>query len=47
MEIIYNLAENPLKKPEPPKKDDEGRDDKGHMKTRMLELAIFKISTLL
>jgi hypothetical protein len=23
MEIIYNLSENPLKKPEPPKKDDE------------------------
>mmetsp|Transcript_14387 Transcript_14387/g.13994 ORF Transcript_14387/g.13994 Transcript_14387/m.13994 type:complete len:162 (-) Transcript_14387:1213-1698(-) len=45
MEIIYNLAENPLNKPEPPKPDDEG--DKGHMKTRMLELVIFKISTLL
>jgi hypothetical protein len=45
MEIIYNLAENPLKKPEPPSKDDDS--DKSHMKTRMLELTIFKISTLL
>mmetsp|Transcript_35797 Transcript_35797/g.26584 ORF Transcript_35797/g.26584 Transcript_35797/m.26584 type:complete len:217 (+) Transcript_35797:1318-1968(+) len=45
MEIIYNLAEDPLRKPKPPKVEDEG--DKGHIKTKMLELVIFRISTLL
>lgn len=43
--IIQRLAENPLKKPEPPKKDDSP--EKSQMKTQMLELTIFKISTLL
>lgn len=43
--IIQRLAENPLKKPEPPKKDEEM--EKSQMKTQMLELTIFKISTLL
>lgn len=45
IEIIQRLAENPLKKPEPPKKDEEM--EKAQMKTQMLELTIFKISTLL
>ncbi|CDW71083.1 adenylyl cyclase [Stylonychia lemnae] len=46
VEIIQRLAENPLKKPSPPKKDDED-EKKSQMKTQMLELTIFKISTLL
>ena len=44
IEIIQRLAENPLKKPEQPKKDEE---ENSQMKTQMLELTIFKISTLL
>jgi hypothetical protein len=43
--IIQKLAENPLKKPEPPKKDDSMANSQ--MKTAMLELTIFKIETLL
>lgn len=45
VKIIQTLAENPLKKPEPLSTNEE--DSKGHMKTQMLELTIFKISTLL
>jgi len=46
VQIIQKLAENPLKKPVPPKRDDEF-ERKSQMKTQMLELTIFKISTLL
>jgi hypothetical protein len=45
VDIIQKLAENPLKKPEHPASDE---DASGYqMKTRMLELTIFKIGTLL
>lgn len=44
VEIIQKLAENPLKKPEPPiQSEDAGL----QMKTQMLEVTIFKIGTLL
>jgi hypothetical protein len=45
VDIIQRLADNPLKKPEHPENDE---DSSGYqMKTRMLELTIFKIGTLL
>lgn len=44
VQIIIKLAENPLKKPAVPTEEEET----GHqMKTKMLELTIFKIGTLL
>lgn len=44
VQIIIRLAENPLKKPEQPKDEEETGEQ---MKTKMLELTIFKIGTLL
>lgn len=44
VEIIHKLADDPLKKPEPPVEQDENT---SQMKTKMLELTIFKISTFL
>jgi hypothetical protein len=44
VQIIIRLAENPLKKPEPP---NEEEDSGMQMQTKMLELTIFKIGTLL
>jgi hypothetical protein len=45
VDIIQRLAEGPLKKPEQAKNDDGS--EKLQMKTKMLELTIFKIGTLL
>ena len=45
VDIIQKLAEGPLKKPEPPKSND--LDDSNKMKTRTLELTVFKIGNLL
>ena len=44
VDIIQRLAEGPLKKPEQAKADES--DQKLQMKTKMLELTIFKIGTL-
>ena len=45
VDIIQRLAEGPLKKPEQPKGDNS--ESQTQMKTKMLELTIFKIGTLL
>ena len=45
VDIIQKLAEGPLKKPEPPKSND--LDESNKMKTRTLELTVFKIGNLL
>jgi hypothetical protein len=46
VDIIQRLAEGPLKKPEQPKSDNTSNESM-QMKTKMLELTIFKIGTLL
>lgn len=46
VDIIQRLAEGPLKKPEQPKADSTSNESM-QMKTKMLELTIFKIGTLL
>ena len=45
VDIIQRLAEGPLKKPDQPKNEDSNTGSQ--MKTKMLELTIFKIGTLL
>jgi len=46
--IIKTLADDPLKKPEPPQFDDEdSQQSKGQMKTRELQKTIFRIGNLL
>ena len=45
VDLIQRLAEGPLKKPEAPKPSLD--DDNMQMKTKMLELTIYKIGNLL
>ena len=45
--IIRKLAENQLKKMDPPSTKEDIKERNAHMKTKMLELTIYKISTLL
>lgn len=47
VEIIRKLAEDPLKKLDPPSQKEDIKEKNSHMKTKMLELTIYKISTLL
>ena len=45
--IIKTLADNPLKKPDPPTYDEDDDLSKGQMKTRELQRTIFRIGNLL
>lgn len=45
--IIQRLAENPLRKPEMRSPEEDEKEKKAYMKTKMLDLTVYKISTLL
>ena len=45
--IVQKLAENPLRKPDPRSPEEDEKEKKAHMKTKMLDLTVFKIATLL
>lgn len=45
--IVQKLAENPLRKPDPRSPEEDEKEKKAHMKTKMLDITVFKIATLL